>query len=88
MFVEVDEMQKSKRDQLKSESPTPVFEPDEMNDKKRSQYLLSQIESLGYERNWLCERFLAKKCSVEEICIALDLIGKKAVEFYLMATVF
>lgn len=46
MFVEVDEMQTSKPDQLKPESPTPVFEPDEMNDLSRSQYLLSQIESL------------------------------------------
>lgn len=47
MFVEVDEIKISKPDQLKSEIPTPVFEPDEMNDNKRSQYLLSQIESLG-----------------------------------------
>lgn len=59
-----------------------------LDDAQRAVLLQSEIENLRSERNWYCASFLSNQCSVSDVCIALDLIGKKSVDYYLMATVY
>jgi len=49
--------------------------------------LQGELENLRQDRNWCCANFLSCECSVLDICIALDVIGKKSVELYLNAIV-
>lgn len=48
----------------------------------------NELDRLRNERNWYCGKFLSNECSVSDICIALDSIGKKSVNYYLMAIVY
>jgi len=59
-----------------------------LDQQSRVVYLMTELENLRQQRNWYCANFLTNRCSVLDVCIALDQIGKKSVDHYLMATVF
>jgi hypothetical protein len=69
------------------QQPIKLKDLDNCSNEERAILIQEEIRSIRAQRNWCCASFLSLESSLHEICIALDKIGKRSVDYYLLATV-